>query len=429
MTPAPRPADGPFRAALRAVDPLAWAALGAALVLATFPVYWVAMSVVPLFGGSEGHAADFLIYSRAGHRVLADPATLYADPSFLYPPPSGVLMALAVQVPMAWGYALFAALNAVALAGCLVLVERLLPAPPTGWARGALWAVAFASAPALQNLKYGQVNVLVLLAALGFLALLRERPAWAGAVLALGVWLKVYPVVLGLFALTRRAWPAVLGLAGAMLGIAVALWPLFPPALYAEYLTGVFAELPNATTTSTLNAGLPAAVERLGLGPEALLDYISGPFGPAAQLTARLALVGGVAAVWTAWARGWDRTPAAFALLAVIPVASGLGWEYTFVLALPAVLAMLLAARRAGLAGRFAALAAALVLMLQKPPEAVMKWAVREVPDPLLDAFAARFLFALGALALVAWSVRRRSSEGAVRTAQTVLRTGARNAH
>ena len=403
-------ADRTLRAALRRADPLAWAFLAGAFVAVSFPVYWVLASVVPLFGGSEGHAADFLIYHRAGLRVLADPATLYADSSFLYPPPSGVLFALAVQVPLAWGYLAFAAMNLAVLAGCLRLWERLVPAPPTGWARAAVWTVAFASAPALQNLKYGQVNALVLLVALGFLVLLRERPAWAGALLAVGVWLKVYPAVLGLFMLTRRTWPALVGLGLGLVGIAVVLLPVFPADLYVEYVTRVFAHLTDVTTTSTLNAGLPAVVERLRLPADALLVYVSAPFGPVAQAVGTAALVGGVGAVAVAWWRGWRREWAAFALLAVVPITSTLGWEYTFTLALPAVLAMLLAAREGALPVRLAALGAMLVLFLQKPPESVMKWAVREIPDPFLDAFAARFLIALAVLAGAAWAASRRAA-------------------
>lgn len=397
-----------FSAALRRLDPLAWAGLAGAFILLTFPVYWLLASVLPLFGGSEGHAADFLIYSRAGHRVWAEPLTLYADPSFLYPPPSAVLFALAVLVPMGWGYVLQAAVNVGALAVCVRLGEKLHSAPPRGWVRAALWCAAFASAPALQNMKYGQVNVLVLALALGYLLLLRKSPARGGALLALGFWLKLYPAVLGVLALRKGRLGAVAGAVVAGLLVPLVLLPLFPADLYLEYLREKLPTIAGGTTTSTLNAGIPAIVERLGQPAEALLTYRAAPFGTAASWAGRLVLVGGVAAATVAWVRGWSAEAAGVTILLVVAVSSSFGWEYTFVLAMPAALACLLVAREAGTRGRLVSILAMAALLLQKPPEAVMRWAVESVPDPLLDAFAARFVLALVALGAVAWGVRRR---------------------
>lgn len=402
-----------FGAALRRMDPLAWAGAAGAFILVAFPLYWVLASVLPLFAGSEGHAADFLIYSRAGHRVWANPGTLYADPSFLYPPPSAVLFALAVLVPMGWGYVLQAVLNVGALAVCVRLGERLHPDPPARWGRAALWCAAIGSAPALQNVKYGQVNVLVLALALGYLVWLRRHPARAGALLALGFWLKLYPAVLGVLALRRGRWMAVAGAVAAGLAVPLVLLPVFPVELYVEYLREKLPTIAGGTTTSTLNAGLPAIVERLGQPAEALLTYRSAPFGPAASVAGRIVLIGGVAAAAVAWARGARTESAGVAILAVVAVSSSFGWEYTFVLAMPAALACVLAARRSGMGGRLTATLAMAALLLQKPPEAVMKWAVVSVPDPLLDAFAGRFVLALVALAVVAWGVRQPNRKGA----------------
>ena len=123
-------------------------------------------------------------------------------------------------------------------------------------------------------------------------------------------------------------------------------------------------------------------------------------------------LVGGIAAAAVAWHRGAPTTWAAVAVLAVLPVASTFGWEYTFVLALPAFLGLLAAARHGPLGVRLVAIAAVGAWLVQKPPEGAMRWAVAHVPGPLLDAFAARLVLAFAALAAAVWWTRRRVSAG-----------------
>ena len=393
--------------ALRAGDPLAWAGLAGAFVFVLFLVYWGTGSLVHVFEDERGYAADFWIYNKAGVRLLADPATLYADPSFLYPPPAGALFGLVALLSIGWGYALFAALNLAAMVGCLRLGETLLPDPPRGWARAALWCAALGSAPALQNVKWGQVNVFILLISLAFLAWLRERPFWAGAILAVGGWLKLYPAVLGILALRKGRYPAVAGAAFGVLAVVVLALPLVPPALYVEYVRDVLPEISRETTLGTLNAGIPAVIERMFHGPNVLVEYRSASFGPAASLAGRLVLVGGLAGSVWAWMRGWRTEAAGVMILAVVAVSASFGWEYTFVLTMPFALACLLLARRGPGWVRATAVLAFLALFLQKPPEAVMKWGIAHVPAPLLDLFAARFLLALTGLAVCALVVRR----------------------
>lgn len=413
MRPAPTPparldARLGFAHALRRADPLAWGGLLAALVLVAFPLYWAMASLVPLFGGSEGHAADFGYYYRAGLRLRADPLGLYDEDSFLYPPPAGAPFALVSFLPIAWGYVLFAVGTVAALVASLRIVERLTDARLGGWARGAWWAVGLASAAALQNVKFGQVNTVVLLAALLFVRAVSDpeaRPralALGGAVLALGAWLKVYPLALGVFALRRRTWPALAGLVAGLAVVPLALLPLVPGGLYRTFATERLAGLAASTTPSTLNASLPAIVERLSLPPEALLRYTTAPFGTAASVASLVVLVGGIALAAWVWRRGWPAWRAAFAVLAVVPVASTLGWEYTFALALPAFLGLVAQARRGPLGVRLVAIAAVVAWTLQKPPEGVMRWAVVHAPV-VSEVFAARIVLALAALAAAVW--------------------------
>ena len=409
LGPPPRPSGLRVLArALRRGDPLAWSAPAGAFVLAAYPAYWLLTTVRPLWAGSRGHAADFLIYFDAGRRVLADPLTLYAADTFIYPPPSGAMFAVAALMPLEVGYLVVAALNVALLAACVRLGESLHPDPPRGWARAALWATALGWAPVIQNVKFGQVGPLILLASMLFLRWLPTRPARAGVVLALGVWLKLYPAVLGAFALRKRSWPAVAAGAAVAVAVPLATLPLFPPSLYTEYVQDVLPTVTGQTVTAALNVGLPATVERLSLPADRVAQYAPLPMSPAAEWAGRLALLLGVGAALVAWSRGWPTAWAGLSALAAVPVASPFAWEYTFLLAVPMAMAALLTARRGGPWVRGLAAAAALVLFVQKPPEYAVVWLVAVMPGAVMDLFAARVLIALAVLGGCAVAVRRR---------------------
>ena len=70
--------------------------------------------------------------------------------------------------------------------------------------------IALAAGPTYMNAVFGQVNTFVLACAVAFVSFAPLVPFAAGVVLALGIWLKVYPIVLvAIGAWDRRTWRAV----------------------------------------------------------------------------------------------------------------------------------------------------------------------------------------------------------------------------
>ncbi|MCH8031798.1 MAG: DUF2029 domain-containing protein, partial [Bacteroidetes bacterium] len=336
----------------RRVTPLVAVGLVAVPLLLVVPAYLYRATFSRLFAGEVEYAGDFLFYVEGTQRFLADPATLYAGSNFLYPPPSLLLFVPLVQLPVAWGYTVLALLNAVALAvsvGLFIhLYERSSGARMDGWSRGALFAVAFVSAPFFQTVKMGQVNGLVLLAGLAFLVLLPRRPMAAAGVLTLGFWLKLYPLVLAVLGLMNvRRGRLALGFALGLLVFPLLLLPLFSTGLYADYAEFVVSS-GNLSNVAAMNQGLPAVLTRLTLPPEAFTTYTGHSIGflprvvtIAVGLGAGLALVG-------AYVRGrLSLAEAGVGLLALLPLVSVLGWEHTYILALPLVWWMLLEAASA----------------------------------------------------------------------------------
>ena len=396
----------------RRVTPLVAVGLVAVPLLLVVPAYLYRATFSRLFAGEVEYAGDFLFYFEGTQRFLADPATLYAGSDFLYPPPSLLLFVPLVQLPVAWGYTVLALLNAVALvAGVRLFIhlhERSSGARMDGWSRGALFAVAFVSAPFFQTVKMGQVNGLVLLAGLAFLVLLPRRPMVAAGVLTLGFWLKLYPLVLAVLGLLNvRRGRLALGFALGLLVFPLLLLPLFSTGLYADY-AGFVVSSGNLSNVAAMNQGLPAVLTRLTLPLEAFTTYTGHSIGffprvvtIAVGLGAGLALVG-------AYVRGrLSLAEAGVGLLALLPLVSVLGWEHTYILALPLVWWMLLEAASASKRVQVTAVIGALVFFVPKPPESVVAALLENAPRLLSDLLHARFLIVtlgfLGALLFLAW--------------------------
>lgn len=403
-------------ASRRRITPLISVGLVSFPLLLAMPVYVYSATFSRIFAGEVGYANDFLFFVEGAQRFLADPTTTYAGADFLYPPPSVVLFIPLALLPVAWGYTVLAMLNGIALAVSVWLFIRLYERSSgervDRWSRRALLAVAFASAPFFQTVKMGQVDGLVLLSSLSFLALLLRRPMAAASVLVAGFWLKLYPITLAILALRNgRRGRLAAGFALGLIAVPFALSPIIPLSLYVEYL-GFVVSSGNLSNVAAMNQSLPAVLSRLSLPPEAFTAYT----GHGIELFARVAtiVVGlgmGLALVGMYWRGRMSLAAAGVGLLALLPVISVLGWEHTYILALPLVWWMLIRTASASKLLQVFAVVGALVFFLPKPPESVVATLLERAPRQLSDFLHARFLLAtLGFLVALLLSSWRRSA-------------------
>lgn len=203
-------------AARRVLDP---AVSGA--VLPDYLAHWTGGRIV-LAGGGEG-LYDPLVQSAVQVAALGPTSRLAY---FVSPPPVAVAYLPLALLDYGASAAVWAALSAAVLAGCLLALR--LVAPSLMRRRGGLVVlVLLASAPVLELSGGGQDSAMVLGVWLGGLELLRRRSdLLAGMVLGLGV-LKPQLVVLVplLLLLTRRraALAGFAGSAGVLLAVGVQL--------------------------------------------------------------------------------------------------------------------------------------------------------------------------------------------------------------
>jgi len=398
---------------------LALPALLGALALPVLPVYLGLRQFAPVLAQADPFVYDFSYYYEAAARFAAAPGTLYADPEYLYPPPSVLAFLPTLLLPEGWAYVAWDVLLMAAVAVSVVLTwglyERATGERVPRGVRAALLLAGLASAPTFQNLHYGQVNAFVLVLALFSLWWGVRAPLWAALALCGGFWLKLYPLALAPLALAqgrgvRHVGRAALGFVLGLVALPLVLLPVVPASLHATFWLERLPAWSGMTSQGALNQSIVGVLTRAGLPAEAALRGLDVPAPEGARLTAAvlgLLLGGGVLAA--ALLRRLPAETAGVLVLALLPALSALGWEHTYVMALPLVLWLALAARTRGRGARLFSGAALLVFMMPRPPHVALVWAVAHVPRPLLDVALARFLLVtlLAVGVGVAWAWRR----------------------
>ena len=216
---------------------LLWMLASASLVLLVYEAATLIGSVLqPLIANPQALQTDFHYYYEAALR-FSGRGPLYSMTDdviagFAYPPPA--------IVPFIWlsKWPLGTALVAFTITSYLVLLASLRQ-----WIaylkRGgmsvdrnssvAIMLIALALGPTYMNAVFGQVNAFVLATAVAFVCLAPTRGFEAAVLLALGIWLKIYPIVLAAIALwDRRTWRALAWTVAALAAIGVLTMAIVP---------------------------------------------------------------------------------------------------------------------------------------------------------------------------------------------------------
>jgi alpha-1,2-mannosyltransferase len=282
--------------------------------------------------GVRGDLKDLLVYQHAGRGFL-DGASVYDDPvgglPFTYPPFAAVLMAPLAWLPAWLAAALWTGASMGAVAAVVVVVLRAERGPaPSGSLVALLTLGALALEPVWQNLTFGQVNVLLMLAALT--DLLRPERRWSGVLVGLAAGVKLTPLVLVVMLLLVGR-PRAAGRAMLTFAATVAVGFVAMPGRATSYWTDDLLRASRVGPPELAhNQSVYGALTRLLGEPPSTVVWlaVAGPLALAVLL---------VGAGW--WRRGDRVLGTCLGALAML-LASPVSWSHHWVWALPVALAL-----------------------------------------------------------------------------------------
>jgi alpha-1,2-mannosyltransferase len=291
----------------------------------------VAWAEVPARRSIHGGFVDLSVY-RYGGRLVLDGLPLYGsrDPAtnlrFTYPPFAAVALVPLAPLPFWLATALWTAASVGALAGAVRLVGRALGRTVPGWRVALLTVGALAVEPVWQNLTFGQINLLLMLAVL--IDLLHPERRWSGVLVGIAAGIKLTPLVfVVLLVLAGRratAGRALLAFAGTV-AIGVAVVP------GSAYWTGNLIDAGRVGPPELAhNQSVFGALTRLLDGPPPTLLWlaVAGPLALAA-----------VVAGAVCWRRG-ERVLGTGLGASAMLLASPVSWSHHWVWAVPVGLAL-----------------------------------------------------------------------------------------
>jgi alpha-1,2-mannosyltransferase len=292
-----------------------------------------AWAEVPARLSVHGEFVDLSVY-RYGGRLILDGLPLYGsrDPAtnlrFTYPPFAAVAMVPLALLPFWLATALWTAASVGALAGVVRLVGHAL-GRTVSWRLVALLTVgALALEPVWQNLTFGQINLLLMLAVL--IDLVHPGRRWSGVLVGIAAGVKLTPLVfvvlLVLIGRRATAGRALLAFAGTV-AIGVAVVPDSAKAYWTENLISAGRVGPPEMAH---NQSVFGALSRLLGGPPPTLLWLA----VAGPLALAVVVVGAVC-----WRRGDRVLGTGLGALAML-LASPVSWSHHWVWAVPVGLAL-----------------------------------------------------------------------------------------
>jgi len=296
-----------------------------------------------VFGALQGGLTDLLVYQYGGRSVLDGlPVYEWRDPvnglPFTYPPFAAVVMLPLALMPEPLAAALWTGASVAALAAVVVLVRRALGRLTPGWLVALLAAGAVALEPVGQNLAFGQINLLLMLAVM--VDLIRPERRWSGVLIGIAAGVKLTPlafvVLLVLVGRRSAAARAVIAFA-ATVGVGFVVMP---------------GSAATYWTDDLLHAGRvgPPALAHNQSVYGTLTRLLDGPPPTALWLALAVPLATGILVVAAMWWRRGDRVLGTCLGSMAMLLASPVSWSHHWVWAVPVALLLWERSRWAGVA-------------------------------------------------------------------------------
>lgn len=397
-----------------------WILASVAIALLCYEIPTLVTAVLqPLWSNPNALQTDFHYYYEAARRFSADDTLLYLSSDdviagFAYPPPAIVPFMWLQRLPLGAALLLFTiASYAALLAGIRVWLSYLERQGVVADTRTkvAVVLVALAAGPTYMNAIFGQVNTFVLACSVAFVSFAPLVPLAAGVVLALGIWLKVYPIVLiAIGGWDRRTWRAIGWTMVAAAVVAVVTVPLIPPAAYRVFFFDVLPARIDKTAIHMTNQSLVAFLERFRYPSELFLNWTGQQAVTVSAVVRGINFVFAGVAILALSKRPSGHAENAARLLALVAIIAPLGWGHTYVMVLPLVILQLITMKDAAPITAVTIFLCVAALMVPAGRHLPIDFA----PDWLENLVYSRYLIATVGLALISSSVVGRTPESTV---------------
>jgi hypothetical protein len=315
---------------------------------------------LPALMGKRAFIEDFAYFYGMGQRLVYSPAALYSDIDHLgtfmvsldrwvfhpYPPLAALLFIPLTFLPVNISYVAYIiivyVIGVVLVAWIVRLTSAELGVALGAREKGLAILAVIGTAPVFMDAAAGNMDVIqtAWCVAVVVMAMYR-RPVVAGGLLALAVWLKVYAVLLlPLIFLMPGRWRMMVSFGVLLIVPPFLLQSFVPLSLYGE-CAGILQAYSHQTFIHPQNQSIVAVVTRFLSSPEKMYSWESMPTETWVRAMA-YAVVGGMAALvlWRYYRDsihqlGNSQLRTGFCLLALMPMATPVGWGHTWCLALP----------------------------------------------------------------------------------------------
>lgn len=310
-------------------------------------------------GNLFGNNYDFSHYYGAATRLFEDTSNFYLDQrenityeGFTYPPLAVALFIPYLSFDIFNGsilYSIFIVLNVIV---SVILLLKLFECSQIKLNKAQkLILVLFlvGTAPAMQNYIVLQVNFIVLNTCLGYiLCIQKNKSNWlAGLILAFGIWLKIYPILLfGMGVLYQKYRPSIACVLVWLVMMPIIFLPIIPLDTYVYYFTILLPELFSHGTINIQNQSMIASIARQ-IFPIDQLSYFDFEVTTILRIVSLcLVCLFCSSSLLIRIKRGEEYSIGLLlAVMAMTVMIASVAWTYSWILAMPFVIFMIFESR------------------------------------------------------------------------------------
>lgn len=362
--------------------------------------------IIPILAGNIPLPDDFSILYHSGKLFLADHKSFYGNIApdnfhrFIYPPPSILLFACFALVRIHIAYVLFILLNLAAyLLSIHLLIRTLVQKYSLNLTRLQqffLYMIFLTFGPLIQNLRYGQVNGIVLLLCVAFLwSVVNHRALLVTLFLVCGFWFKLYPVILLPLALILNNKKAFLfAFITGIIVIPLILIPVLPLSLYNQFFFNVISSNTVLVQVNPFNQSFIALLMRLSASTDNIMNW-DGFMVPEffKYLNFILLALSGLMLLFLYLKNKKRRAEEYFIFsLPLMVIFTYLGWEYTYILCFPLLMGLVLLTSNKNNWIKLLVLMILIGFSIVEPGADVMRTGVTYLGTFLMRLFYSRYL-------------------------------------